>query len=60
MIASVLQVHDTTLPHLDFIEKILLDELIRLGKAEIVSENMPVKSAVVGGRDHHGVNSDNS
>ena len=37
--AAIIQVHDTTLPHLDFIEKILLDELIRLGKAEIVSEN---------------------
>ena len=34
----VLQVHDTTLAHLDFIEKVILDELIRQGRAEIVSE----------------------
>jgi hypothetical protein len=34
-----LQVHDTTLPHLDFVEKIILDELIRQGRAEIVSES---------------------
>jgi hypothetical protein len=38
MTAGVLQVHDTTLPHLDFIEKILLDELLKLGKAEIISD----------------------
>lgn len=38
MNASVLQVHDTTLPHLDYIEKILLDELVRQGRAVIVSE----------------------
>ena len=42
--SAVIRVHDTTLPHLDIIEKILLDELIRLGKAEIVSE-MPDQSA---------------
>ena len=33
---SVLQVHATTLPHLDFVEKILLDELIRQGRATII------------------------
>ena len=38
MTAAVLQVHDTTLPHLDFIEKIILDELVRQGRAEIISE----------------------
>lgn len=37
----VLQVHQTTVPHLDFIEKILLDELVRQGRA-IVMENNPV------------------
>lgn len=40
MTAAVLQVHNSTLPHLDFIEKIVLDELIRQGKAEII-ESMP-------------------
>ena len=34
----ILQVHDTTVPFLSFIEKIILDELLRLGKAEIISE----------------------
>lgn len=32
----VLRVHPTTLPHLDFIEKIILDELVRQGRAEII------------------------
>lgn len=41
----ILRVHDTTVPHLDFIEKILLDELIRQGRAEIVSENLPYQLA---------------
>ena len=31
-----LLVHETTLLHLDFIEKILLDELIRQGRAAII------------------------
>ena len=35
---SVIRVHETTLPHLDLIEKILLDELVRQGKAEIITE----------------------
>ena len=34
----ILKVHDTTLPFLSFVEKILLDELVRIGKAEIISE----------------------
>ena len=34
----ILQVHDTTLPFLSFAEKIILDELLRLDKAEIISE----------------------
>lgn len=34
----ILKVHDTTLPFLSFVEKIILDELVRLGKAEIISE----------------------
>jgi len=38
MSTAVIQVHDTTLPHLDFIEKILLDELVRQGRAVVVSE----------------------
>ena len=33
-----IQVHDTTLPFLTFVEKIILDELVRIGKAEIISE----------------------
>ena len=33
----ILQVHDTTVPHLDFIEKIILDELIKQRRAIIVS-----------------------
>ena len=38
MTAGILRVHDTTLPHLDPIEKVILDELVRLGRAVIVSE----------------------
>ena len=34
----ILQVHDTTVPFLSFVEKIILDELVRLNKAEIISE----------------------
>lgn len=32
----ILRVHVTTLPHLDFIEKILLDQLLKSGRAEII------------------------
>lgn len=32
----ILQVHATTLPHLDFIEKIILDELLRQGRAIVI------------------------
>jgi hypothetical protein len=39
-----IRVHDTTLPHLDLYEKILLDELLRQGRAVIVSENQTVRS----------------
>jgi hypothetical protein len=35
---SVLQIHATTLPHLDLIEKIILDELIRQGRAVVVPD----------------------
>lgn len=31
-----IQIHATTLPHLDFVEKILLDELIKQGRAEVI------------------------
>lgn len=34
----VLTVHATTVPHLDLIEKILLDELVRQGRAVVVPE----------------------
>ena len=34
----VLQVHTTTLPHLDIIEKAILDCLLQQGRAEIVQE----------------------
>jgi len=34
---SVLQVHETTLPHLDIIEKIILDELVRQGRAIVIT-----------------------
>jgi len=34
----VLQVHATTLPHLDFIEKIILDELVKQGRAVVVEQ----------------------
>jgi len=37
----VLLVHQTTLPHLDFIEKVILDELVRQGKAQIINDNAP-------------------
>jgi len=40
---SVLQVHATTLPHLDFIEKIILDELLRQGRAIVVDAPVAVK-----------------
>jgi len=35
---SVLRVHDTTLPHLDLIEKVILDDLIRQGKAVVITD----------------------
>jgi hypothetical protein len=38
MTAGVLQVHDTTLPHLDPIEKVILEKLVQMGRAVIVSE----------------------
>jgi hypothetical protein len=34
-----LQVHATTLPHLDLVEKIILDELIKQGRAVIINES---------------------
>jgi len=34
----VLKVHATTLPHLDFIEKIIFDELIRQNRAVLIDE----------------------
>jgi hypothetical protein len=33
---SILEIHETTLPHLDLIEKILLDELVRQGRAVVI------------------------
>ncbi len=33
---GVIQIHETTLPYLDFIEEILLEELIKQGRAEII------------------------
>ena len=33
---SVLQVHETTIPHLDVIEKAILDVLIQQGRAQII------------------------
>ena len=44
MTAGVLQVHGTTLPHLDPIETAILDELVRVGRAVIVSEDKIVRS----------------
>lgn len=38
---SVLRVHATTLPHLDMIEKIILDDLIKQGKAVVVPAGDP-------------------
>ena len=38
MTAGVLQVHSKTLPHLDLIEQVILDELVKTGRAVIVSE----------------------
>ena len=35
---SILKVHDTTLPHLDLIEKAILETLVAQGRAVIVSE----------------------
>jgi hypothetical protein len=35
---SVLRIHGTTVPHLDMIEKIILDELVRQGRAVVVDE----------------------
>jgi hypothetical protein len=40
----VLQVHATTLPHLDFIEKIILEELIRQGRAAIIKDSGMVQT----------------
>ena len=56
MTVSVIQVHDTTVPHLSTIEKFILDELVRLGRAVIVSEmpGMPAGctgNAVVSGKN---------
>ena len=39
MTAEVLQVHSKTLPHLDLIEQVILDELVKTGRAVIVSED---------------------
>jgi hypothetical protein len=39
-------------------EPLFTEFLIETGR--VVVENTPVKSAVVGGRDHYGVNSNNS
>ena len=44
MTAGVLLVHGTTLPHLDPIEKVILDELVRMGRAVIVSEDKIARS----------------
>ena len=38
MTAEILHVHCTTLLYLDPIEKVILDELIRLGRAVIISD----------------------
>ena len=35
---SILQVHDTTLPHLDLIERAILDTLVAQGRAVIVPD----------------------
>ena len=44
MTAEVLRVHDTTLPHLDPIEKVILDELVQMGRAVIISEDQIARS----------------
>ena len=36
----LLRVHETSIPHFDFIEKAILDALIGLGKAEIIAETV--------------------
>jgi hypothetical protein len=46
---DVIQVHNTTIVHLDFVEKILLEELIRQGRVEIVAD-MPDQTVGVEGR----------
>jgi len=33
---DIIQIHETTLPHLDMVEKILLDMLIEQGKAVVI------------------------
>ena len=51
MTPAILQVHTSTLPHLDFIEKILLDELIRQGRAEIISDDDDERTAPFTGKN---------
>lgn len=35
---DTIQVHQTTIQHLDFVEKILLDELVRQGRVEMITD----------------------
>jgi hypothetical protein len=37
---EVIRIHETTLPYLDFIEEILLEELIKQGRAEIIRDGI--------------------
>ena len=37
----LLTVHTTTIPHLDIVEKAILDELIRQGRAAIITDEVP-------------------
>ena len=38
-----IQVHSSTLPHLDFVEKIILDSLVKQGRAVVIDEQREVK-----------------
>jgi hypothetical protein len=43
---EVLQVHSTTLPHLDIIETAILEELLRTGKAIIIDDGRQAPAGV--------------
>jgi hypothetical protein len=50
-----IQVHETTLPHLDIIERAILNCLIKQGQAVIISQNNIGQRAAARGSDYYGI-----